>query len=839
MSYSNFPGEEENAPRQISRAAMQANIGAAVAWGILILAIAITIGVWDQAKHSIEDLAYERFQSRTEEIKTQIKQRLHAYELVLRGAVSVFSASEEVTRSEWATYIADLGIKENYPGIQGIGFAKKISRGELQIHTEAMRLQGFSKYTVWPQSDREEYTSIVFLEPFDWRNQRAFGYDMSTDATRRAAMHRARDTGMPSMSGKVTLVQETDQDRQFGFLMYIPVYKKAMPYNTVEQRRAALMGYVYSPFRMNDFMTATLGNMAADVQVEVFDTKKMSPETLLFKSIAPASSEKDLFKFKSATTVMVNGRAWTLQFQSLPALSRALDVGKPAILLTIGLLISFLLFAVVWTLATTRRRAIEIAQDMILEINESRAQLREITSALGEGLYVINAQGIITFANPAAQRLLGWTIQEMQQQDAHQLIHRCKSKLSLDEYTCPLHSDVLAGQSIIRDNEDFCRKDGSVIPVEVIATPIIRQGGIEGAVVAFHDISARKRAESELRESERFKILFEYASDALFLLGENGRILDVNRVAIESLKYSREELLNLSPEDLLQMEGQQNIKFQWPEIIASVGENKNLRLNLEVPRKGGERFLAEITLSAIDYDQRWLALMTMRDITERKKSEESLKRALWELEQAKEQTEEANRRLAESNFRLQTLSQQDALTGIGNRRYFDACLEKEWRRAVRFEHSIALIFADVDHFKAYNDSYGHQAGDECLKQVAAALNSVISRPSDILVRYGGEEFVLLLPDTTLDGACQFAEQLRTTIMNLKIPHNRSSAGSYVTISLGVAAALASKEAKPEELIHFADKALYEAKKHGRNRVCCTYYEHHRIKNMPALQDTND
>jgi len=174
--------------------------------------------------------------------------------------------------------------------------------------------------------------------------------------------------------------------------------------------------------------------------------------------------------------------------------------------------------------------------------------------------------------------------------------------------------------------------------------------------------------------------------------------------------------------------------------------------------------------------------------------------------------------LAEANRALQQLSIIDALTGIANRRRFDEVLETEWRRAMRSAASISLILIDVDFFKSYNDSYGHQAGDECLRVVAQTLNQVINRAGDLAARYGGEEFAVILQGNSEHGAIKVAEILRERIEALKIPHGKSDASDFVTVSLGTATIFPEYNLSSATLVEEADKALYLAKEKGRNRV---------------------
>ncbi len=175
------------------------------------------------------------------------------------------------------------------------------------------------------------------------------------------------------------------------------------------------------------------------------------------------------------------------------------------------------------------------------------------------------------------------------------------------------------------------------------------------------------------------------------------------------------------------------------------------------------------------------------------------------------------RKLDSANQELLRLSSSDGLTGIPNRRFFDETIEREWRRCQRVSKELALVMCDVDHFKAYNDAYGHQAGDECLRQVAKALKLSLDRGGDTVARYGGEEFVFILPETSAGGALIVAERARHAVMSLGLPHTESSFG-VVTVSLGVASAVPDVNNYGSTLIQAADQALYQAKHAGRNSV---------------------
>jgi diguanylate cyclase (GGDEF)-like protein len=167
---------------------------------------------------------------------------------------------------------------------------------------------------------------------------------------------------------------------------------------------------------------------------------------------------------------------------------------------------------------------------------------------------------------------------------------------------------------------------------------------------------------------------------------------------------------------------------------------------------------------------------------------------------------------------LRRASAIDGLTGLANRQSFDECLDREWRRAMREQRPISLIMLDIDHFKLFNDNYGHQGGDDCLKKVATVIAGSVKRPADLAARYGGEEFMVVLPDTDIRGATEIAEKLRIEVEVLGVPHAFSATASVVTISIGVASLVPGQNMDSSQLIKQVDTMLYAAKRDGRNRV---------------------
>ena len=266
----------------------------------------------------VEQKIKEEFDSVCSEIEIKIATRLQAHVLILQAGTAYFAISDTVTRSEWKEFIDRSHVEKTLPGIQGVGFSVIIPPNELQQHIKRVQKEGFPDYKVYPVGKRNIYTSIIYLEPFSGRNLRAFGYDMFSQPTRRKAMELSRDNNMPTLSGKVDLVQETDEDVQFGTLMYVPLYKKNMPTNTVEERRKAIKGWIYSPYRMDDLMRGILGrwdyNERNRIHMTVYDDS-LSVHSLLYDSQKkdPGRHYKTSLRTLSLP-VEFNGKKWILHF---------------------------------------------------------------------------------------------------------------------------------------------------------------------------------------------------------------------------------------------------------------------------------------------------------------------------------------------------------------------------------------------------------------------------------------------------------------------------------------------------------------------------------------------
>lgn len=272
-----------------------------------------------QMKRVIEAEARARMERVCDHVAIKIRERLTAHALMLQGGVALMAASQIVTRDEWRDYLENLKAEQTVPGYQAVGFIRFVPRAHLEGLIALTRREGFPDYRVSPPGSRESYAPVVFIEPFAGRNLRAFGFDMFSDPVRRVAMERARDTMQPALSGKVTLRQEDGSDIQAGALIYVPAYRRGAPVETVEERRAALEGWVFGAYRMGDLMAGTLPEELTAgghfVNLHVYDGDAAVPESLLFDMEQGGKHGHGPSLLRARRVVDFGGREWLLEFE--------------------------------------------------------------------------------------------------------------------------------------------------------------------------------------------------------------------------------------------------------------------------------------------------------------------------------------------------------------------------------------------------------------------------------------------------------------------------------------------------------------------------------------------
>ncbi len=358
-------------------------------WSILCISLLATLYASLYVKTGIEEIANKQLIAACDQATLKVQDRLNIYAMILRGGGALFSATNSVSREAWRNYVRTLHADQNVPGVQGIGFAQVIPH-RLAAHIARIRAEGFPDYTVRPTGERTLYTSIIYLEPFRDRNLRAFGFDMFSETVRRTAMERARDSGEAALSGKVKLVQENGKEVQAGTLMYFPVYRNDAPLATLEQRREALVGWVYSPFRMNDLMTGTLSDLSGDesksIDLHIYDGLEQSQNNLLFDS-NPSGRPRSVASFYQRRVIQFDQNTqWLLKFEKIDGISK-LDYTHAWATLFAGLVISGLMFGLMRSIVNTRSNAARIAEGLTDKIGELSQRLSLATDSAKIGVW--------------------------------------------------------------------------------------------------------------------------------------------------------------------------------------------------------------------------------------------------------------------------------------------------------------------------------------------------------------------------------------------------------------------------------------------------------------------
>ncbi len=335
--------------------------GAPFAALVLTFALTVIVAGFVISAGRTRDTA--RFDRLVDDTALRIQTRLDTYIELLRAASALFASSTDVEGREFRAFMTHLRVGDRYPGVQGIGFSRRL-RADQRARFEAAQQARDPGFHVWPESTRDEYHAIVYLEPPDRRNQAAIGYDMFTEPTRHAAMARARDTGEPAASGKVTLVQEIDDAKQPGFLIYVPVYRPGSRAASATGRREALAGFVYAAFRATDLLRGTVpGQATAAVTFRIYDGAAEDPAALLHAS---ADADAAQARFAATRTIAVAGRPWTIAFHSRRAFDERPPWRAAALTFGVGTLLAVLLFIALRTqhesLAAARQHAAELGR---------------------------------------------------------------------------------------------------------------------------------------------------------------------------------------------------------------------------------------------------------------------------------------------------------------------------------------------------------------------------------------------------------------------------------------------------------------------------------------------
>jgi diguanylate cyclase (GGDEF)-like protein len=743
----------------------------ALPWLVLGLGLVVTCVVQLGAWRSAERTRQELFAFRVREIALNVRARLDNYEQVLNGAAGLFAAAEPVSRGQFRDYVASLKLQDRYPGIRGVGFAQLVPAAGRDRFVSKIRREGLPGFRIWPEGRRDPYTAIVYLEPFDWRNQRAFGYDMYAEPVRHAAMVRACDEERTVISGKVRLVQETERERQNGFLMYLPVYRNDAPHASPAERRANLVGWVYAPFRMYDLMQGILGEhfheLPAILNLKIYDGRTVAADRLMFDSNGVAGNNPAALRLTQ--TLSLFGHDWTISVMSLPAFDADQAGHYPWLIALAGGTISLLLALVTALLAGRHARALALAEEMTRELRESETNLDALFENMSSGVAVYRpSQDCQEFHFVAINRsaeniesirrgdVIGREVREvfpgMAEMGLLDVFRRvCLSGVAEDLPARYYQDGRIAGW---RENFVYKLPDGHIVSL-------------------YDDISVRQRAEAEQARLNRALRLLSDCNMALVHAEEEYPLLaEICRLVVKTGGYrmawvgyaEHDEARKVRPITQFGYEAGylDTVDITWADTERGQGPtgtairtgrtdiNQNVLTN---PRMAPWRaaaiergYQASIALPLINEDLTLGALtiyaaepdaFTRDEVHLLEEMAGDLAYGIVTLRTRAERAAAVERATFLASF--------DPLTQLPNRMLLRDRCEHAIRLAVQHQAGVALLYLDLDNFKQVNDSLGHDMGDRLLVAAVQRLRHSVPE-NDTIARLSDDEFAVLLVD---------------------------------------------------------------------------------------------
>ncbi len=445
------------------------------------------------------------FDATVQQIEENIRSRMDSYVALLLGGAGLWAASEHVSAPEFAAFVNRVRLPEKFQGVQGVGFSARFSSNELFQVERQMRSEGVTEFKVWPfDPPRAEYHAILYLDPPDRRNAAAIGFDMFTEHTRRAAMEKARDSGEPAASGRVRLVQEILGPVQNGFLIYVPIYRGGEVPDTVEKRREALEGFVYSPFRVGDLLDGIVGHgIRSRVILRIYDDHVAEENHLhTMNTVGPGEELPFLHgAFRDTHAMRIAGRTWVLQWQSAPMfLGGAFGFGAALIFVT-GLVLSGFLFQAVEREGKARAFAEETTMALreeqeMLRLSEERFRLF-LERAQEYAIMLLDTEGRISSWNPGAERLFGYTDSEILGKSGSIIF--TPEDIAAKAPEKELATAREHGQAL--DERWHVRKDGSrFFASGTLISLRMENAHHHGYVKILRDMTARKESEEAIRK---------------------------------------------------------------------------------------------------------------------------------------------------------------------------------------------------------------------------------------------------------------------------------------------------------------------------------------------------
>ena len=480
-------------------------------WLVLAAALCITWLVWDHERQATRKELHSQFDFSLREAVSRIEQRLSGYEQMLRGVQSLFATTKALDRDAFRAYVNSLQLDANFSGIQAIGVAEWVPAARRDAHVAALRQLGLRDYAIFPAGARDGYAPITQRALAAGSGLTELGFDPWSNPERRQAMTIARDSGMAAVSGKVRLQVDPETDARPSFIMYLPIYAQGQPRDSVAQRRAALLGWVYASVHMDEMMASLYGESPPGVALAIHDGVDLSQAMLLYRS-AQMGEPRQPAVLAANEYLVVAGHTWTLSMRALDDFESRFGRDSAPLIAGAGAGLSLLLALLAWLLATGRARALRLAGEMTRELRESEQKFRAIANCTVNWEVWWGLDGKPRWINPSVKEYTGYTVEEcMSMPDfAGTLFH--------PEDMARVAAEIRKGLQGESGSDLECRcvrKDGSLFWLSLSWVPIHDARGVFcGFRTSGRDITERKQSEearaqleARLRESQKMEAL--------------------------------------------------------------------------------------------------------------------------------------------------------------------------------------------------------------------------------------------------------------------------------------------------------------------------------------------
>ncbi len=623
---------------------------------VFVVLMLVSVAGWKFSADTLNTQSEMRFEQDVTHLHGQIEARFDTYAQVLRGGVGLFNSSEDVSRHDWYEYVKGMKLSRYYPALRGVGFSRWIGGKEnIDAHVNDIRAEGFPDYAIRPDTPRDQYSAVIYLEPFDQGNRRALGFDMFAEPIRREAMERARDTGEPALSGKLDLLKEVIGAEQSGFILYMPVYRSEIGTPVTEaRRRETLYGFVMSPFRAGDLMKGLLRPGRSHINFQIYDGPDLAVESMHYDSALQLEldGESKPAKFETTKTVDIAGRRWSIHYASTPSFTKATDSALPWILLVTGTLLSLLMSIVAWMLLSARSRVHQRTKELRKQSDMNSVMLEN----LAEGVVACDAAMSDILMNrkarewyqldPSRELDLSW-IKRIQ-------MYEKDGTTPIKPGTSPLYRAV-AGATI--SSEEICIITPGQEPRFVLVTggplPDI-DGQRTGAVLSLRDISEYRQAKQDIERQQRFLAdIIDNIPHLVSARDREGRHVLANRAYAQGVfGLSPEALIAGCSTDVLEHSSPDDTEMQEARTVIDEGVSLECIRALSL-KDGRERWFSvgKLPIKSNVTGER-IVLTVASDITELKSSEERIRTMNLQLESRvlarTKSLEEANAKLEEA-----------------------------------------------------------------------------------------------------------------------------------------------------------------------------------------------